>query len=76
MNPYLAALLTFIVAIAFLRLMHLFAHRGWIESKMSRKFMYIGIGPLFVVTWLILPFFSSPYLKKQSLPLEQGHSNA
>lgn len=55
MNPYLATLLTFTVAIAFLRLMDFFAHRGWIESKLSRKFIHIGTGPIFVLCWLMFP---------------------
>ena len=55
MNPYLATLLTLAIAIAFLRLMDFFAHRGWIESKLSRKFIHIGTGPIFVLCWLIFP---------------------
>ncbi|MBI4761820.1 MAG: hypothetical protein ACOYYF_08180 [Chloroflexota bacterium] len=45
MNPYLATLLTFAIAIAFLRLMDLFAQRGWINSKLTyadpRYFVFI-----------------------------------
>jgi len=55
MNPYLATVLTFAIAIAFLRLMDFFAHRGWIESKLSRKFIHIGTGPIFVLCWLMFP---------------------
>jgi len=55
MNPYLATLLTFLIAISFLRIMDFFAHRGWIESKMSRKLIHIGTGPIFVLCWLIFP---------------------
>jgi phytol kinase len=55
MNPYLAALLTFAIAIAFLRLMDYFAHRGLIESKLSRKLIHIGTGPIFVLCWLMFP---------------------
>ena len=55
MNPYLATLLTFAIAIAFLRLMDFFAHRGLIESKLSRKFIHIGTGPIFVLCWLLFP---------------------
>lgn len=55
MNPYLAAVLTFAIAIVFLRLMDSFAQRGWIESKLSRKFIHIGTGPIFVLCWLIFP---------------------
>ena len=55
MNPYLATLLTFAIALGFLRLMDFFAHRGWIESKMSRKLIHIGTGPIFVLCWLMFP---------------------
>ena len=55
MNPYLATPLTFVIAISFLRLMDFFAHRGWIESKMSRKLIHIGTGPIFVLCWLMFP---------------------
>src|SRR5512144_2395991 len=53
MNPYLATLFTFIIAILFLRLMDFFAQRGWIESGLSRKFIHIGTGPIFVLCWLM-----------------------
>jgi phytol kinase len=55
MNPYLATLLTFFIAIFFLRLMDYVAQRGWIESKLSRKFIHIGTGPIFVLCWLMYP---------------------
>jgi phytol kinase len=55
MNPYLATLLTFVIAISFLRIMDFFAHRGWIENKLSRKFIHIGTGPIFVSCWLMFP---------------------
>ena len=55
MNPYLATLFTFAIVIAFLRIMDFFAHRGWIESKLSRKYIHIGTGPIFVLCWLMFP---------------------
>jgi phytol kinase len=55
MNPYLATLLTFVIAIAFLRFMDFLAHRGVIDSKLSRKFIHIGTGPIFVLCWLMFP---------------------
>jgi phytol kinase len=55
MSPYLATLFTFAIAIAFLRLMDFFAHRGVIESKLSRKLIHIGTGPIFVLCWLMFP---------------------
>lgn len=55
MNPYIATLLTLGIALIFLRLMDYFAHRGWIESGLSRKFIHIGTGPIFVLCWLMFP---------------------
>lgn len=55
MSPYIATLLTFVIAITFLRLMDFFAHRGLIESRLSRKLIHIGTGPIFVLCWLIYP---------------------
>lgn len=63
MNPYLATFLTFIIALVFLRLMDFLAQRGLIESKMSRKLIHIGTGPIFVLCWLMFPDLSiSRYL--------------
>ena len=55
MNPYLATVLTFGIALAFLRLMDFLAHRGWMDSKLSRKVIHIGTGPIFVLCWLMFP---------------------
>lgn len=55
MKPYLATLFTFVIALAFLRLMDFLAHRGIIESKLSRKIIHIGTGPIFVLCWLMYP---------------------
>ena len=55
MNPYIATVLTFVIALTFLRLMDFIAHRGWIDSKTSRKLIHIGTGPIFVLCWLMYP---------------------
>jgi phytol kinase len=55
MNPFIATILTFVIALAFLRLMDFIAHRGWIDSKTSRKLIHIGTGPIFVLCWLMFP---------------------
>jgi phytol kinase len=55
MNPLIATLLTFVIAVAFLRLMESLAHRGVIESRLSRKLIHIGMGPVFVLCWLLYP---------------------
>lgn len=53
MNNILATILTFAIALAFLRLMDFFASRGWIEPRLSRKMIHIGTGPIFVLCWLM-----------------------
>jgi phytol kinase len=55
MNPYLATFLTFAIAIIFLRFMDFLAHQGVVEGKLSRKFIHIGTGPIFVLCWLMFP---------------------
>jgi len=55
MSPYIATLLTFAIAVLFLRLMDFIAERGWIDSKTSRKLIHIGTGPIFVICWLMFP---------------------
>lgn len=55
MNPFLALLLTFAAAIAWLRIMDFAAHQGWIKSRLSRKIIHIGTGPIFVLCWLLFP---------------------
>jgi len=55
MNSYLATLFTFVIAVFFLRLMDFLAQRGVIESRLSRKLIHIGTGPIFVLCWLMYP---------------------
>lgn len=55
MHPLIALLLTFGAALGWLRLMDYFAHQGWIESRLSRKVIHIGTGPIFVFCWLLFP---------------------
>lgn len=49
----LALVITFVVALTWLRLNDFLAHRGWVESHLSRKLIHIGTGPLFVLCWLL-----------------------
>lgn len=35
--------------------MEFLAHRGFIESRLSRKLIHIGMGPVFVLCWLLYP---------------------
>jgi len=53
MNNWIALVLTFAAALGWLRLMDFFAHRGWIDSRLSRKIIHIGTGPIFVLCWLL-----------------------
>ncbi len=53
MPNWLALILTFAIALGFLRLMDYFAQHGWIDSKLSRKVIHIGTGPVFVLCWLM-----------------------
>jgi phytol kinase len=55
LNPFLALILTFAAAILWLRAMDFAAHRGWVESRLSRKLIHIGTGPIFVLCWLLFP---------------------
>jgi phytol kinase len=52
-NNYIALVITFVLSLAFLRLMDFIAHRGWMDSKLSRKIIHIGTGPLFVLCWFL-----------------------
>ena len=49
----LALVITFVVALVWLRFNDFLAHRGWVESHLSRKFIHIGTGPFFVLCWLL-----------------------
>ncbi len=49
----LALIITFLVALGWLRLNDYLAHRGLIEPHLSRKIIHIGTGPLFVLCWLL-----------------------
>jgi phytol kinase len=53
LNNYIALIITFALAMLFLRSMDYIAHRGWMDSKLSRKVIHIGTGPLFVLCWLL-----------------------
>jgi len=52
-NNLIALLVTFALALLWLRVNDFFAHRGWISSSLSRKIIHIGTGPIFVLCWLL-----------------------
>jgi phytol kinase len=60
-NNFIALIITFLVALLWLRVNDFLAHKGYIESHLSRKFIHIGTGPLFVLCWLL--FIDDPVNK-------------
>lgn len=52
-NNWIALVLTFTAALAWLRLLNFLAQRGWITSHLSRKLIHIGTGPIYVLCWLL-----------------------
>jgi phytol kinase len=54
----IAAFITLILALLWLRIMDAIAHRVWLQPKLSRKIIHIGTGPLFVLCW---PLFSNNF---------------
>jgi phytol kinase len=54
-NPWVALIITFAIALVWLRLNDFAAHRGWISTMLSRKIIHMGTGPIFVVCWLLFP---------------------
>lgn len=54
-SDLLAFLITTILALGWLRLNDYFAHRGWVSSRVSRKIIHMGTGPIFVLCWLLFP---------------------
>ncbi len=61
-NPWhqdiLATIMTFALALTWLRFMDGLAHRGVIGQKLSRKIIHIGTGPIFLLCWFL--FSSQP----------------
>ncbi len=52
-NNYIALVITLALTLMFLRAMDFIAQRGWMDSKLSRKVIHIGTGPLFVLCWFL-----------------------
>ena len=52
-NNLLALVITFILMLIWLRLNDFAAHRGWVNSHLSRKIIHMGTGPFFVLCWLL-----------------------
>lgn len=58
-NNLIALIITFAVALIWLRINDYAAHRGWISSHLSRKIIHAGTGPIFVLCWIL--FDGSPW---------------
>ena len=58
MSNWIAAVITLLICIVWLRVMDFAARRGWIESRLSRKVIHITTGPVFVLCWFL--FRESP----------------
>ena len=54
-SQWVALIVTFVLALAWLRLNDFMAHRGWISGPLSRKIIHMGTGPVFVLCWLLFP---------------------
>ncbi len=52
-NNLFALIITFVLALAWLRVNDFAAQRGWISAHLSRKIIHMGTGPLFVLCWLL-----------------------
>ncbi len=53
MPNWLAALITLLISLLWLRIMDFAAHRGLIENRLSRKVIHITTGPVFVLCWFL-----------------------
>ena len=60
-NNIIALIITFVLALAWLRINDFAAHRGWISSQLSRKIIHMGTGPIFVLCW---PLFPNDYVSR------------
>ena len=54
-SPWIAMGLTLLIALVWLRINDFIAYKGWVDSKLSRKIIHIGTGPVFVLCWLLFP---------------------
>lgn len=53
MNNFFALLITFALALAWLRINNFAAACGWVSSDLDRKLIHMGTGPVFVLCWLL-----------------------
>jgi phytol kinase len=68
-NDLLALIITFSLAVVWLRVNDFAAHRGWIDSQLSRKIIHMGTGPLFVMCWPLFTEAASARVLAAGVPL-------
>lgn len=68
-NNFIALLITFGLALTWLRLNDFVAHRGWVSGQLSRKIIHMGTGPLFVLCWLLFKDVPSARFLAALVPL-------
>jgi phytol kinase len=68
-SDFIAVIITFTLSLMWLRLNDFAAHRGWINSQVSRKIIHIGTGPIFVLCWLLFPNTSASRFMASLVPL-------
>jgi phytol kinase len=54
-NLWLPFIITLLIALLWLRFNDYLAHKGYVDSQLSRKFIHIGTGPIFVLCWMLFP---------------------
>ncbi len=68
-NNFLALIVTFAISLLWLRVNDFAAARGWVSSRLSRKIIHIGTGPLFVLCWLLFDDTASARYLAALVPL-------
>jgi phytol kinase len=56
LQDLIALIVSFVLALLWLRIVDFLAHKGLIEQKLSRKIIHIGTGPIYLLCW---NFFSN-----------------
>lgn len=54
-SPWIAALITLLICLLWMRVNNYLARKKVISSSTSRKIIHIGTGPIFLLCWLLFP---------------------
>jgi phytol kinase len=65
----IATVITFVLVMVFLRVIDVYAHKGKISSFNARKIRHIGVGPIFILCWMIYSDFPLSRLFAALVPL-------